>query len=82
MRTLRRLFVAVAFTLALAMPALAGEIQTPFAPPPSSAQATTTDGEIQTPLTGQAETGSSETTSTDSAAETALNLIQSVLSLF
>jgi hypothetical protein len=83
MKNLRRLFIASAFTLALTIPALAGDIETTVtSPTPSSAQATTTDGEIQTPLTGQAETGSSETTSTDSATtEAALNLLQSVLSL-
>jgi hypothetical protein len=84
MKTLRRLFVAVAFTFALAMPVLAGEIQTTVtSPPPSqSAQTATTDGEIDTTVAGQAGTGSSEATATDSATETALNLLQSVLSLF
>lgn len=84
MKTLRQLCVAVAFTIALAMPALAGEIQTTVTSPPpaQSAQAATTDGEIQTTVAGQAGTGSSETTSTDSATETALNLLQSMLSLF
>jgi FlaG/FlaF family flagellin (archaellin) len=84
MKNLRRLSIAVAFTLALAIPAFAdGEISTPLAPPPPpQAQTATTDGEISTPLTGQAETGSSETTATDSATGAALNLLQSVLSLF
>ena len=84
MKTLRRLSIAAAFTLALAIPAFAdGDIQTGVAPPPpSNAQAATTDGDIQTGITGQAGTGSSETTSTDSATtEAALNLLQSVLSL-
>ena len=83
MRTLRRLFVALVFTLAFTVPALAGEIDTTVtSPPPQSAQTATTDGDIQTGITGQAGTGSSETTATDSATETALNLLQSVLSLF
>ncbi len=83
MKTLRRLCFAVTFTFALAIPALAGEIQTTItSPPPQSAQAATTDGEIQTTVAGQAGTGSSEATATDSATETALNLLQSVLSLF
>ena len=83
MKTLRRLFVASAFTLALTIPVLAGDIETTVtSPPPSQAQATTTDGKISTTVAGQAETGSSEATATDSATEAALNLLQSVLSLF
>ena len=83
MKTLRRLSIALAFIFALAFPALAGEISTTVAPPPpSQAQAATTDGEISTTVAGQAGTGSSEATSTDSATEAALNLLQSVLSLF
>jgi hypothetical protein len=84
MRTLRRLSVALVFTLAFAIPALAGEIDTTItSPPPSQAQsqAATTDGGIETTVAGQAGTGSSETTSTGSATEAALNLLQSVLSL-
>jgi hypothetical protein len=86
MKNLRRLSIAVAFTLALAIPAFAdGEISTTVAPPPppsSQAQAVTRDGEISTTITGQAETASSETAVTNSATEAALNLFQSVLSLF
>ncbi|HST51674.1 MAG TPA: hypothetical protein VLJ61_06640 [Pyrinomonadaceae bacterium] len=80
MKTLRRLCIAVAFTLALAIPALAGEIQTPFVPP-SQPQTATTNGDIQTGVTGQIETPSGEVTATGSATNAALNLIQSVLSL-
>jgi len=84
MKNIGRLSVALVFTFALISPAFAGEISTPLAPPPpaQSAQATTTDGEIDTGLTGQAETGSSETTANNSATEAAMNLLQSVLSLF
>jgi hypothetical protein len=84
MKTLRRLFVASAFMLALTIPALAGDIETTVtSPPPSqSAQTATMNGEIDTTVAGQTETGSSETTSTGSATtEAALNLLQSVLSL-
>jgi hypothetical protein len=82
MKNLRRLSVACAFTLALAMPAFAGEIQTTFAPPPPPAAATA--GEIQTGVAGQIETtGSvSEATVIDSATQAALNLLQTVLALF
>ena len=82
MKTLRQLCVASAFTLALAVSAYAGQIDTPKTQP--TATSVTTEGEIQTPLMGQTETtGSmSEATATDSIAEIALNLLQSVLSLF
>ena len=85
MKTLRQFCVAVVFTLALATPAFAGvmEIGSPTPPPPSQpAQTATTNGDIQTTVAGQEETGSSEATAADSATEIALNLLQSVLSLF
>ena len=82
MRTLRQLSVAVAFTLALAIPAFAGDIQTGIAPPPpSQAQTAMTNGQIETTIMGQDETGSSEATVTGSVADAAVNLIQSALSL-
>ena len=81
MKTLRQLCVASVFVFALAIPAFAGEIQTPLAPPPP-AQSATAQGEISTGFTGQEETGSSEATAADSATEIALNLLQSVLTLF
>jgi ATP phosphoribosyltransferase len=81
MKTLRRLSVAGAFALALTIPAFAGQIET-MVVPPQPAQTATTAGQIDTGVTGQAEMGSSEATSTDSATETALNLLQSVLSFF
>lgn len=77
MKNLRRLSVALVFTLTLTISAFAGEMDTGFAPP------TTANGDIQTPLTGQMDTlGSSEATATGSATEIALSLLQSVLSLF
>ena len=84
MRNLRRLSGAIVFTLALAVPALAGDIQTTVTSPPPAqpAQTATLNGDIQTTVTGQAETDSSEATATDTATEIALNLLQSVLSLF
>lgn len=82
MKNLRRLSVACAFTLALAIPAFAGEIQTGIAPAPTQQQQAA--GEIQTGVVGQIETtGSvSEATPIGSVAQAALNLIQSVLALF
>jgi hypothetical protein len=83
MKTLRQLCVASVFVFALAIPAFAGQIDTGSpAPPPQPAQSATAQGEIQTTVTGQEETGSSEATATDSATGIALNLLQSVLSLF
>jgi hypothetical protein len=84
MKNLRRLSVALVFTLVLTIPAFAGEIDTgKTSPPPSQpTQAATTEGEIDTGITGQTETGSGEVSATNSATEIALNLLQSVLALF
>ncbi len=79
MKTLRQLIVASVFVFALAIPAFAGEIQIPLAPP---AQAATTDGEIQTTRAGEIQIGRSESNASDSTADVALSLSQSVLSLF
>jgi len=50
--------------------------------PPQPAQSAALQGEMQTTVTGQEETGSSEITASDSVAKIALNLLQSVPSLF
>ncbi len=82
MRALRQLSVALVLTLALAITAFAGEIQTGITSPPPPPQTVTVAGEIQTGVAGQEETDSGEATAADSVAEIALNLLQSVLSLF
>jgi hypothetical protein len=83
MKNLRRISIAFAFTLALTIPAFAGEIETTkTSPPPSQPQTTTVNGEIETGLTGQDETGSGEASATDSATAAVLNLLQTVLALF
>ncbi len=85
MKNLRQLSIAFVFTFALALPAFAGDIETGIAPPPPSqpSQTATANGEIDTGVTGQIETGSvSEATVIDSATQAALNLLQSVLALF
>lgn len=84
MKTLRQLCVAGVFALALTTSTFAGEIEIgKTSPPPSQpSQKATVNGQIDTGLTGQIETGSSEATATDSATEITLNLLQSVLSLF
>lgn len=81
MKTLRRFSVACVFTLALTIPAFAGEIDTTKTST-QPAQPSTANGQIETMLTGQDETGSSEATAADSATGIALNLLQSVLALF
>jgi hypothetical protein len=81
MKTLRQLPVTLVFTLVLAIPAFAGEMETGKTTPPPTSMATTAR-EKETVITGQEETGSSEATATGSATETALNLLQSILSLF
>ncbi|MFL6284912.1 MAG: hypothetical protein ACJ74Q_17350 [Pyrinomonadaceae bacterium] len=80
MKTLRQLPVALLFTLALTIPAFAGEMETGKTTPSPTPTATTA-GKIETGITGQMDTGSSEATATDSTTEIALNLLQSVLSL-
>lgn len=76
MKNFKKLLATVVLTLMLAISVFAGEISTTVTPPaPTSA---TTQGEISTTVTGQIET---PVTSTDSATEIALNLLQSVLSL-
>jgi hypothetical protein len=84
MKTIRQLCVALTFTLALTIVASAGEMHTTVAPPEpaTTTSQSTANGEIQTGLTGQEETGSSEVSATASATEIALNLLQSVLALF
>lgn len=83
MKNLRQLTVALAFTCALAVPAFAGQIETTVTQPTPPPQAATA-GQIETTVAGQIETtGSvSEATALDSAAQAALNLIQTVLALF
>jgi hypothetical protein len=84
MKNLRQLCVALVFALALTAPALAGDMETGKTqqPPPSNQTVATTEGQIDTTVAGQIETGSSEATAADSATEIALGLLQSVLSLF
>lgn len=83
MKTLRQLSVASVFVFALAFPAFAGQIDTTVATPqPAQTQQAAANGEIQTTVAGQDETGSGEASATDSATAAVLNLIQGVLALF
>ncbi len=78
MKPLRQLCAAFVFTLALAMPAFAGQIDTTIAPPPPAR----TVGQIDIPPAGQIDTGVSAETTADSLTTVALNLLQRVLTLF
>jgi hypothetical protein len=83
MKTLRHLSVALVFVLALTVPALAGDIETGKPQQPPSNQTTATaEGQIETTVARQEQTGSGEATVADSATEIALILLQRVLSLF
>jgi hypothetical protein len=74
MKALRQLCAAFVLTLALALSAFAGEIQTGKSA--TSPQSSTKQGEIQTTRTGQIDTMRIGT-----ATEIALKLLQGVLSL-
>jgi hypothetical protein len=82
MKTLRQLLVASVVTLVLTVPAFAGQMDTMIPAPPPPAQPATAQGEISMTVIGQEDANNSEATATDSATEIALNLLQSVLSLF
>ena len=75
MKKLERLSMAVALTIMLAGSAFAGDIYIP-APPPDSSSATM-PGDIETPRETQ-----NPNVLSDSATEAALNLLQSMLSVF
>ena len=68
MKNLRQLCVAFLLTLTLTLSAFAGQIDTTFAPPPAPSVA------------GQIDTTSSD--AVDPVMQMALNVLQSVLSLF
>lgn len=82
MKTFRQLCAASVLILTLTLPAFAGWISTTVAPPNPSPTPAAATADTETNVTGQEGTGSSEATVADSATEIALNLLQSVLSLF
>lgn len=85
MKTLQRFSAAFVLTLALALSAFAGEIQTGVTAPPPQA---TAQGEITTGVTGEIQfpgvTGNIGTgvTATDPTTDLFLSLLHSLLSLF
>lgn len=78
MKKLRQLCIASVFTLALTTATFAGEIQTPGSPqpPPPTQSSATTPGEISTPGIQSPQALS------NSVADIALNLLQTMLSMF
>ena len=84
---MRRTVQSLALVLALSAPIYAGEMQCPVIspPPPSSpaVQGTTTDGEIDTPLTadGYMQNGASDGDMGNSAAITFAQVVLNLLAL-
>jgi hypothetical protein len=82
MKTLRHFFAAFLLVLMLTGSLYAGVISTPIAPP-NPAPAPTTEGATTTSVNGVISTPNAEpVAASGSVTETALSLIQSVLSLF
>ena len=77
MRTFKRLCAAFVLTLMLALSTFAGDIQTGIASTPPPSEQATTQGQIETGITGDISTG---VTATNPALEI-LNLILGVFSL-
>lgn len=76
MKNLRTLTAAVVLSFLLTVPALAGEMECPIAPPPPPATpATAAEGETGNGVSG-------EVIADDTLAEVALNLLGNVLTLF
>lgn len=78
MKKLQRLCVLSVFTLVLTTTTFAGDIQTPGSPqpPPPSASSAITPGDISTPGIQSPQAMS------DSVADIALNLLQTMLAVF
>jgi hypothetical protein len=84
MKTFQRFCAAVVLTLALALSAFAGDIGTPGAmATPLPLRESSTTGEILLPgATATGEISTPGASALDPATETALSLLQSLLSLF
>ena len=82
MKTLRTCCVAVVLTFALMVPAFAGIISTGESPPPPPSTSSATGGIISTDMARQSNAGSDAATANNAVTESALHLLQSLLSLF
>jgi len=83
MEDVRRFGAAVVLTLALGLPALAGNISTGKTDPPPPSPTSATTGEEGQNTAGNISTGVSEEAAADeSVVEVALSLLRSALSLF
>lgn len=80
MKHLRRICASAVLTLAFACSALAGDMECGDVPPPPPQQMTSTTSQTDTGIT--ATNNMSSTTAVDPVTEAALNILQSVLSLF
>jgi hypothetical protein len=77
MKTLQRLCAALALTMVLSVSAFAGEMTTMVTAPPPPPDQAITQGEMTTMATGEM-----QTTANDSVTQSALDLLQRVLSIF
>ncbi|HKQ99327.1 MAG TPA: hypothetical protein VJT09_01565 [Pyrinomonadaceae bacterium] len=85
MRHLKKLCVAGLLTLALTLPAFAGEMEAGVIAPPPSTQQASAQGEMPGGVTGEMQaglTGDMSTGFTDPTTDFFLNLFQGLMSLF
>jgi hypothetical protein len=82
MKQLRFSLAATILALALSVPAFAGDMQAGITAQPPSQPTASAAGDIQCGAALTSETTNSENTTVNPVTEIALNLIQSVLSLF
>lgn len=82
MKQLKLFLAATIFTLALSVPTLAGDIWCPVTSQPPNESTASTTGNRQAGATSTGEITNSETITVDPVAETALQLMLTVLSLF
>lgn len=79
MKSLRQLCTAFVLTLALTVPAFAGQMSTTVVDPPPPAPEATAQGNMPSTVAGQIE---ANIMATDPTTEITLNLLQSLLTLF
>jgi hypothetical protein len=82
MKCLRRFCFASVLTVALALPAFAGDIHTGVVPPPPPDPLTMSTGDINCEVIQPSENSISEIASVDPMTELTLNILQSMMALF